>query len=183
MSWLSEAFEDVVEHTPVVGKVIEEVYRPVVKVAEEVYRPVEKVAEEVYRPVEKVATEAVRETKDIVATEKRWLESDEFKIATVVAGGALAGPAVIDTLAMVLPKIEQIWGDIGRILGKEGQETVPVSQNPSNPPPSSSSPVINLTIPPQSTGGIVMTTPAAEQPNYMLYAGLAILAIILFKGL
>ena len=98
MSWLSEAFKDVVEHTPVVGKVIEEVYRPVITVVEEVERPAITVAEEVYRPVEKVATEAVRETKDIVAAEKQWLESDEFKYAATAAGVALAGPTVLGTL-------------------------------------------------------------------------------------
>jgi len=87
MSWLSEAFKDVVEHTPVVGKVIEEVYRPVIKVVEEVERPAIKVAEEV-----------VREDLDIAAAEKRWLESDEFKYAATAAGVALAGPTVLGTL-------------------------------------------------------------------------------------
>jgi len=100
-----------------------------------------------------------------------------------VSGTWKAVTGGIDTLATVLPKVNTIYKTIEGILGKEGQETVPVAQNPSNPPPSSSSPVVNLTIPPQSTGGIVLTTPAAEQPNYMLYAGLAIIAIILFKGL
>jgi len=100
-----------------------------------------------------------------------------------VSGTWKAVTGGIDTLATVIPKIGTIYRTIEGVLGKEGQETVPVTQNPSNPPPSSSSPVINLTIPPQSTGGIVLTTPAAEQPNYMLYAGLAIIAIILFKGL
>jgi hypothetical protein len=166
------------------GNFFEDVFvNPVKKVVEEVYRPVVKVAEEVYRPVEKVATEAVRETKDIVATEKRWLESDQFKVAAVVAGGALVGPVVLDTLPVILDKAEKIWTEIGKVLGREDQETVPVTQNKSTTP-SSSSPVINLSIPPQSTGGIVLATPpAAEQPNTMLYIGLGILAIILFKGL
>lgn len=166
------------------GNFFEDIFvNPVKKVVEEVYRPVVKVAEEVYRPVEKVATEAVRETKDIVATEKRWLESDEFKYAAVVAGGALAGPAVLETLPVILDKIGKLWGDLEKVFGKEGQETVPVSGNKSTTP-SSAGPVINLSIPAQSTGGIVLATPpAAEQPNYMLYAGIGILAIILLKGI
>jgi len=116
------------------------------------------------------------------AMENQVISSGGGILGTIGGVGKVIGGG-IDTLATVIPKIDTIYRTIEGVLGKEGQETVPVTQNPSNPPPSSSSPVINLTIPPQSTGGIVLTTPAAEQPNVMLYAGLAIIAIILFKGL
>jgi hypothetical protein len=97
-------------------------------------------------------------------------------VAKVIGGG-------IDTLATVIPKVDTIYRTIEGVLGKEDQPTVHIADNPAGDLPASSAPVINLTIPPQSTGGIVLTTPAAGQPNVMLYAGLAILAIILFKGL
>lgn len=89
----------------------------------------------------------------------------------------------IDTLAHVLPKTGQIINTIEGVLGHEDQPTVDIRDTPAGDAPSSSSPVINLTIPPQSTGGIVLTTPpAAEQSNTMLYAGLAIAAIMILKG-
>jgi len=97
-------------------------------------------------------------------------------VGKVIGGG-------IDTLATVIPKVDTIYRTIEGVLGKEDQETIDIRDNPAGDLPSSSSPVVNLTIPPQSTGGIVLTTPAAGQPNVMLYAGLAIIAIILFKGL
>lgn len=96
-------------------------------------------------------------------------------------GKAIGGG--IDTLATVIPKVGGIINTIEGVLGHEDQPTVDIRDNPAGDLPTSSAPVINLSIPPQSTGGIVLTTPAAEQPNTMLYVGLGILAIILLKGL
>jgi len=113
------------------------------------------------------------------AMENQVISSGGLTIGGI--GGAIGGG--IDTLATVIPKIAGIKYSIESLLGREDQPTVHIADNPAGDLPTSSSPVINLTIPPQSTGGIVLTTPAAGQPNVMLYAGLAILAIILFKGL
>jgi len=97
-------------------------------------------------------------------------------VGKVIGGG-------LDTLATVIPKVGGIINTIEGVLGREDQPTVDIRDNPAGDLPTNSAPVINLTIPAQSTGGIVLTPPAAEQPNTMLYIGLGILAIILLKGL
>jgi hypothetical protein len=98
-------------------------------------------------------------------------------------GKAITGG--ISTLADVMPKAGALYGAVESLLGGEDQPVTTVTNNPSSPAPASSWPLLNVTtplIPAGSTGGIVLTTPAAEGPNYMLYAGIAILAFILLKG-
>jgi hypothetical protein len=116
-------------------KVWEEFKRPIEKVAEEVYRPVEKVAEEVHRPVEKLSEELVREYEDVLEEEKRWLKSDEFKVAAAVAGAAVAGPALgglgalggqTDFLGGLVPTAEPIFAT---------QPTIPTIPQPAQPAP------------------------------------------------
>ena len=64
------------------------------KIVEEIYRPVEKVAEEIYRPVEGIGEELMREYSDVMAEEKRYLESDYFKAALGVATVGLGLPVL-----------------------------------------------------------------------------------------
>lgn len=116
------------------------------------------------------------------AMENQVVSSSGGLLGTIGGVGKAIGGG-IDTLATVIPKVGGIINTIEGVLGKEDQPTVDIRDNPAGDLPTSSAPVINLSIPPQSTGGIVLTTPAAEQPNTMLYVGLGILAIILLKGL
>ena len=103
------------------------------------------------------------------------------KVGKVVTGG-------IETLADILPKAGALYGAVESLLGREDQPVTTVAKNPSSPAPASSQPVINVMVPETGTGQqtgtsqpVFFQTPAAET-NYMLYAGIAILAIILLKG-
>jgi hypothetical protein len=90
----------------------------------------------------------------------------------------------IDTLANVLPKAGALYGAIESLLGEEDQPVMPVAKNPSSPAPASSQPLIIQTGNGQQTGTaqpVFFQTPAPEK-NYMLYAGIAILAIIFLRG-
>jgi len=101
MSWLSEALEDIEQHT----------IRPIAK--------------EVKRTTSRITAEYKREADWAIEQEKRWLKSKEFKVTAAVVGGAIAGPAiigaaggVIDTLANVLPKVGGIVNSVEDVLGK-----------------------------------------------------------------
>lgn len=103
--------------------------------------PAKKVIEEVVvRPAKKIAAEIKREASWAVEQEKDWLKSDTFKVAAGMAGVAVAGPIVLQTVGGVLgtatkaiPTIMDILGKVSPPLGKK-EEPVPPPLAPTATP-------------------------------------------------
>ena len=124
------------------------------KIVEEIYRPVEKVAEEIYRPVEGIGEELMREYSDVMAEEKRYLESDYFKAALGVATVGLGLPVLGGIFDGTKTDPEPVSGPITYQI------------QPGSYPAISQPPIVSYLTP----TGVPVTTAAASQNIIILIA-------------